>query len=70
MIIEAAACMQVYGRAKRLKEIEDSQLPPLHPNCRCYGTPLLQPVKEWLDAHKARGSHGHGLGPIRRFKGL
>ena len=37
--------------------------PPEH-----YGTPLLQPVIEWLDSFKK--PHGHTLGSIRKFKGL
>jgi len=33
-----------------------------------YGTPLLQPVIDWLEHHKK--PHGHSLSSIRRFKGL
>ena len=63
-------------RAKQLFEDMDYLLfpprPPFISDCSkhmIYGTPLLQPVIEWLAAHKAR-THGHGLGSIRRFKGL
>ena len=37
--------------------------PPEH-----YGTPLLQPVIEWVNRFKK--PHGHTLASIRRFKGF
>jgi len=81
MTTEIASSMRQICQAVKLEELRSDLAGLLSPRVACgdwavrkvtraYGTPLLQPVIEWLDAHKARGSHGHGLGHIRRFKGL
>ena len=68
MVTESALTFIQIGREIRAKELFEDMDQLLFPPRMVYGTPLLQPVIEWLSSFKK--PHGHSLSSIRRFKGL
>ena len=65
MVTETALTCQQIGQEIRAEVLFGDMDALLFPT---RGTPLLQPVIDWVN--RSKQPHGHTLGSIRRFKGF